>query len=122
MYDDICKLKKLFTFVYEIEAQIRKTTDLTANEVFVLCLLSKGVERPNDIAAELDLSLSRVSKIIGPLEEKELINRVLDKEDKRKFSFVLTKAGEEKVEKIKTIELMKFFEKNSLLKTVCSYF
>ena len=122
MYDDICKLKKLFTFVYEIEAQIRESTDLTANEVFVLCLLSKGVERPNDIASELDLSLSRVSKILGPLEEKEFINRVLDKEDKRKFSFILTDSGTERVGKIKKIELKKFFEKNSLLKTVCSYF
>lgn len=87
-----------------------------------MCLLSKGVERPADLASELDISLSRVSKIPGPLEEKELIDRVLDREDKRKFSFTLTYGGKGKVEKIKTIELKKFFEKNNLLKTVCSYF
>jgi DNA-binding MarR family transcriptional regulator len=116
MVEEICKLKKIFALTHELEKKIKHECNLTANEVFILCLLSKGIKRPAEMAEKLDITISRISRILSSLEEKKFINREVDNNDKRMFHFELTKKG---TDKVCIVSQEKFFNKikeNKLLK------
>lgn len=54
---------------------------------------------PSEIGGEMDISSARVAAILNSLENKGLITRQIDKNDRRKILVTLTKEGAEQAEK-----------------------
>lgn len=94
--ESICKLKDIYKALYEFEAAFHEQFGITLNEGIVICMLSKGPMKAGDICAECSLSTSRLSKVLGALEQKGLIVRTMGKNDRRTIYVELTQAGVEK--------------------------
>ncbi|HHU35714.1 MAG TPA: MarR family transcriptional regulator [Treponema sp.] len=106
---DFCSIRRVQTALRRFEQTLRKKTGLTLNEAFSLCTITSGIHEPGQIARELELSPSRLSRVLDTLQEKKLITRTISKEDRRNISVSLTERGTEVVNKYKTsgIELPK---------------
>lgn len=70
---------------------------------FLLNIDSQEGSFASDIAPRLGTESTSLSRIIQSLEEKKLIKRIPEKEDKRKIKIVLTAKGKEKKELAKNI-------------------
>lgn len=106
---DLCSIRRIQNALRRFEQSLREKTGLTLNEAFTLCILTNGIHEPSQIARELDLSPSRLSRVLDTLQDKNLITRTISNEDRRNISVSLTKRGTEFVTKYKTsgIELPK---------------
>jgi DNA-binding MarR family transcriptional regulator len=79
-----------------IDADLMREQRLTLNEYSALMHLSEAPERRlrmSELAAECDVSLSGMTRIVGRLEADGLIERVQCAEDARGSNAVLTDAG-----------------------------
>ena len=79
-----------------IDADLTREQRLTLNEYSALMHLSEAPERRlrmSELAAECDVSLSGMTRIVGRLEADGLIERVQGTEDARGSNAVLTDAG-----------------------------
>lgn len=63
----------------------------------ILKLLAQGDRRPGDLAAELQIAPSVVSRALVPLEREGQIERRLDPDDARSFRLALTESGREQL-------------------------
>ncbi len=63
----------------------------------ILKLLAEGDRRPGDLAAELQIAPSVVSRALVPLERDGQIERRLDPADARSFRLALTQAGRDQL-------------------------
>jgi DNA-binding MarR family transcriptional regulator len=77
----------------------RQTEDLgfSGTPFGILKLLSEGDRRPGDLAAELQIAPSVVSRALVPLERDGQIERRLDPADARSFRLALTQAGRDQL-------------------------
>lgn len=95
-------VKRLIKSLYEIghNDSHRKINDSVRGENMVISLIDKngGPIYPKNIEKAMGISSARVAKIINNLENKNLIIRETDKEDRRKTLVSLTKDGYEFVE------------------------
>lgn len=57
------------------------------------CLWTKGAKQPKEIAQELHMEHSTLSGLLEKMEKKDLIERKMIKEDRRKIEVVLTERG-----------------------------
>ncbi|NLY72748.1 MAG: MarR family transcriptional regulator [Tissierellia bacterium] len=64
-------------------------------EIFTLLYVRnrKGSVLPSEISEEMSVSTARVASILNNLENKGLINRQIDKEDRRRILVTLTDEG-----------------------------
>ncbi len=114
MDNTLCKIRDMYRAIAEFESQFAKTYNLSLNEGMLLCtLLDSRQLTSSEIAEALGLSASNASKVIRSVEEKDLITRLIGKEDKRQMNFVLTPAGRELIMRIKeaTYQLPELLEK-----------
>ena len=95
---DLCKIRKLLLDLKHIEEEIEKKTGLSLNEALCLCGTSKGICEPSKLAKEMELSPSRLSRILESLEKQDLIDRNLSAGDRRSILIALTTSGKEMVE------------------------
>lgn len=73
----------------------RMMNRLAKGERFVLSHLAfKGPSQPSEIAAHMGASTAHIAKMLGDLEEKGLIERAMDRRDRRKIIVTLTDSGE----------------------------
>ena len=97
----ICRLRDINRAIVELERQFSQRFDLSINEAMLLCtLMEKGELSSGALAEALGLTASNTSKVIASAEKKNLISRVLCKEDKRQMFFSLTTIGREKIERL----------------------
>ncbi len=102
----ICKIRDIYKLVGEFEVQFIKKFDISLNEGMLLCtLLEKKEASSTELAKILNLTCSNTSKVIKSVEEKGFVDRKMGKEDKRQMYFSLTKAGIEKITKLKTSKI-----------------
>jgi len=92
MYE-LCNLRKLIVDLRRFEEKLKKKTGLTVNEALLICQVQRGIQEPTLLAEELDLSPSRLSRILDSLEKKNLISREISSEDRRSVSVNLTNLG-----------------------------
>ncbi|MBS1638407.1 MAG: MarR family transcriptional regulator [Bacteroidetes bacterium] len=88
------KLKTAWQIVsrmYNAEATLHGATIAMAH--FLLNIDSHEGCYASDIAPQLGMESTSLSRIIASLEDKKLIQRIPDKTDKRKIKIVLTKKG-----------------------------
>ena len=98
------KLKTAWQIVsrmYNTEAVLHDATIAMAH--FLLNVDSQEGSFASDIAPQLGMESTSLSRIILSLEEKKLIIRKSDKDDKRKILITLTKKGKEQKELAKNI-------------------
>ena len=114
----ICRLRDINRAIAELERHFSQQFDLNINEAMLLCTLKeKGELSSGAIAEALGLSASNASKVIASSEKKNLISRVLCKEDKRQMFFSLTSTGKEKIETLRQQQI----ELPEILKEVVSH-
>ena len=91
--NELCNLRKLIVDLRRFEEKLKKKTGLTVNEALLLCLVQRKKQEPTLLAEELDLSPSRLSRILDSLEKKNFISRKISSEDRRSVSVKLTNSG-----------------------------
>ena len=90
---DLCRIKKLLAQINRLERRLRSQFQVTLNESLCLCCLSKYDFTAGDLAKELGLSNSRLSRVLNSLERKSLITRSFAEGDRRMIRLQLTKDG-----------------------------
>lgn len=83
--------------IRKIDINQRYLTNLNFNEMQVLLLLKKHINRDDiimsDISDELKITRSAISQIVNKLEEKELVERYTHKNERKKVYIKITKLG-----------------------------
>lgn len=98
-------------FCYEVGRVISKKYRLTVNERNALIVLSNlEINSVTQLSAYLSISKTNTSKVLSSLEKKNLILRILDKNDKRQNQLFLTEEGKELAD-IVIIEISNLFIK-----------
>ena len=87
--------------MYNAEATLHGGTLAMAH--FLLCVDSHDGSFASEIAPQLGMESTSLSRIISSLEEKKLIQRQADKNDKRKIKIILTAKGKAQKELAKNI-------------------
>jgi DNA-binding MarR family transcriptional regulator len=83
-----------------LDTQLRRDSDLTNFDYYVLAMLSEAEERTlrmTALAAQTNAALPRLSHVVRRLEERGLVERLSCPEDKRATNAHLTRAGLDKV-------------------------
>lgn len=77
-----------------LDAQLQRDAELTHYEFMVLSTLQRGgAMRLSDLAAATNAALPRASKVVGRLQQRDLVEREASAEDRRSFLLKLTKQG-----------------------------
>ena len=96
--EGICKLRDLYRAIATLEAQFEQQFGLNINELMLLCTLNDQPSMTSgELATALALTHSNMSKVIRAVEDKKLIVRKFDKNDRRVIRFAVTKAGQERL-------------------------
>ncbi len=104
--EPICVIKDIYKILYQFEKTFSESNDMTINEAMILCCLKDGEAKTAGAISEyIGLSNSRISKVITSVENKHLIQRLINPNDKRQMLFSLTKEGKQQIEFMKQKEL-----------------
>lgn len=102
---DLCAIRKLQTSLRNFEEQLKEQTGMSFNDALLLCAVNKGIRGPGTLAKELELSPSRLTRILDSLEGRDLIKRTLSSADRRSLTVSLTEIGQEMVKTYSCSEL-----------------
>lgn len=104
--EPICAIKDIYKILYQFEKNFSELNGLTINEAMLLCCLKDNeAKSAGSICEYIGLSNSRVSKVITTVENKELIERIMSKTDKRQMFFTLSEKGKNKIQEMMQKEL-----------------
>lgn len=95
---DLCAIRKLQTSLRAFEKHLKEETGLSFNDALLLCAVRKGIAEPGLLAKELELSPSRLTRILDSLEKRDLTRRELSPLDRRSMLVTLTTKGKQMVE------------------------
>jgi DNA-binding MarR family transcriptional regulator len=98
---DMCLLRTLKMSMDHLADDLKDKTGLTMNECFCLCLVAEGVKEPSAMAKALELSPSRITRILDAIQSRGLVKRKVSDDDRRSLPVTLTPKGD------KTIDLFK---------------
>jgi len=90
---DFCDIRKLLLDLKRMEENLMEQTGLSLNEALCLCGTSKGVCEPGKLAKEMEISPSRLSRILDSLAKRGLIDRAISTEDRRNILLTLSHEG-----------------------------
>lgn len=93
MHERLCALKGFLRAVSRLEESIRETYGITLTEALCLCSISGGCSLAGTLGEEVSLSPSRLSRVLGALERKGLVERRRRTDDRRTWDLLLTEAG-----------------------------
>lgn len=100
----LCTLRDIYRSIRDFDERFQQKYDLCLNEGMLLCSLKTDKLTSTQLAEALGLTTSNTSKVIKSVESKELIQRILGKDDKRQMYFTLSDLGKEKLMIIKQEE------------------
>jgi len=101
MENPLCKIRDIQRALEFFESEFEKAMGLTLKEGMLLCCISEGEATSTELASKVDMSCSNCSKVIGTVEKKGYIQRMLGATDKRNMFFTLTDSGKLKLTEIK---------------------
>lgn len=84
-----------------LDAQLRRDSDLTEFEYYVLAMLSEAPARTlrmTELARQTNATLPRLSHVVSRLESRGLVERFPCPEDRRASNALLTEAGWDKLQ------------------------
>lgn len=102
MENPLCKIRDIQRALELYESTFEKATGLTLKEGMLLCCISESELTSTELATKVDMSCSNCSKVLGAVEKKGYIQRMLGAADKRNMFFKLTEAGKVKLAEIKS--------------------
>ena len=107
-------VEKMGDLVQQMYAQCRSEStegwtelELTMPQLHTMALLSQGAQRMGVIAWRLNSSQSAATSMIDRLVDKGLVERVLDKDDRRVVACQLTEPGREEMERLWRVNRMR---------------
>jgi DNA-binding MarR family transcriptional regulator len=107
-------LLSLNRFCYDVGRVISKKYRLTVNERNTLIVLSNlEINSVKELSDYLFISKTNTSKVLKSLEKKNLVIRLLDRDDKRYIKLLLTEEG--KMISQKVIEEISILFRNRIL-------
>lgn len=95
-----CQIKHSWRKLQQLDQRLKDHHDVCLNQAILLCCLSQRCKNQGNIADETGLTPTQTSRVLSKLENKELIERTIGAEDKRKMVFALTTKGQKKLEDI----------------------
>ena len=102
---DLCAIRRLQTSLRVFEEELKQQTGLSFNDALLLCAVNKGVTEPGALARELELSPSRLTRVLDSLEARDLVTRALSDTDRRSLTVSLTSGGEAMVKEYSCSEI-----------------
>ncbi|MDI9429149.1 MAG: MarR family transcriptional regulator [Spirochaetota bacterium] len=103
---DLCAIRRLQTALRTFEEELKAKTGLSFNDALLLCAVNKGISEPRALARELELSPSRLTRVLDSLEARTLITRSLSDSDRRSLTVTLTEAGSAMVQEYSCSEIV----------------
>ncbi|MGI6433076.1 MAG: MarR family transcriptional regulator [Sphaerochaetaceae bacterium] len=100
MIYSLCNLRKLIVELRQFEQMFKKEWNLSLNEAVVLCQTSQGMNEPTKLASQMEISPSRLSRILQTLQQRGLLNRSVIPLDRRGVIIELTSDGIAVVEQL----------------------
>ena len=107
--------------VFQYLSQKLSKYDITPSQYGVLkCLWTKEYVTPKQIAETLCLETSTISGVLDRMQKKDLIDRIINKEDRREVQVIITEKGKRLQEPIEKIieeinhEVMKGFDEKEV--------
>lgn len=100
----LCLLRDIFKIIKDFEIDFQKKHDLCLNEGMTLCSLKEGKKSASELAEQLGLSASNMSKVIRSVEDKGFVDRIMGDEDKRQMYFILNTKGMNKLNALRCEE------------------
>ncbi len=94
---DLCEIRKLQTALRSFENELKNKTSLSLNDALCLCSISQGVSEPGQLARELQLSPSRLTRILDALEKRKYVERQTASGDRRGVLVSLTVKGKKTI-------------------------
>ncbi len=101
----LCEIRQIMVDLRNFEESLREQISLSLNEALCLCQVGNGLQEPGALARDLELSPSRLSRIIESLERQGMIQRALSESDRRGVTVLLTDEGETTVQKLHEIRI-----------------
>ncbi len=102
---DLCSIRKVQSALKRFEDTLKTETGISFNDALCLCSIKRGIHEPGLIALEMDLSPSRLTRILNVLEERKYITRKISEGDRRVISVQLTRQGDKIVTTYKCSEI-----------------
>lgn len=102
---DLCSIRKLQVALRRFEETLKEETGLSLNDAMCLCAVEKGYAEPGRLAAQLELSPSRLSRVLDALEGRKLIARKIAEGDRRSVAVSLTAQGKKLIERYKCADV-----------------
>jgi DNA-binding MarR family transcriptional regulator len=102
---DLCSIRKIQTAIRRFEETLKDETGLSLNDAMCLCAVSQGIGEPGQIAKKLELSPSRLTRVLDDLESRNLVARRLSDADRRSIDVSLTDAGKRLVKKYQCTDI-----------------
>lgn len=93
MHNRLCSMKSTLRAISRLEESIRESYEITLTEALCLCSAISGCSYGSDLAEEVGLSPSRLSRVLSSLEKKGLVFRSRDERDHRKYEVLPTEEG-----------------------------
>lgn len=101
----ICVIHHIQQAVRTYEEKLKEHIGISLNECLCLCAIQEGFCEPAAIARQLNLSPSRLSRILDNMECKELITRAINKSNRRNITVTSTKKGRELLAMLDTSDI-----------------
>lgn len=93
-------MRDIYRALSDFERDFEAIHGVGLNEAMVLCCLEKETLSSGEIAKNTGMTCSHTSKMIGSIEKKGLIERILGEQDKRQMYFRLTEQGKSCLQKM----------------------
>ncbi|HGY08863.1 MarR family transcriptional regulator [Oceanithermus sp.] len=94
--------EEFFLFLWRVKestARLFKPLGLRPEQVFILELIDRGLHHPKEIADALQWDPPLLSHYLAKLEERRLIERELDPDDRRRTRITLSASGARRLER-----------------------
>jgi len=102
---DLCSIRKIQSAIRQFEDALKEETGLSLNDAMCLCAIERGIGEPGQLAIRLELSPSRLTRVLDGLDSRKLITRRISDSDRRGIAVNLTKQGEKIIEKYKCADI-----------------
>ncbi len=98
VFDAIISLRAVMRHNEKVLRAQARQLKMSPVELLILLFLQRKIDRRHakDIASDMRISKGRISEALDALEEKRMLSRVRNEEDRRKDDIVLTEAGKER--------------------------
>ncbi len=102
---DLCSIRKVQTALRRFEESLKAQTGLSLNDAMCLCAIEKGFIEPGRLADRLELSPSRLTRVLDSLEARKLVRRASSKDDRRGVVVSLTDGGKRLIERFECADI-----------------